>query len=340
MGPSSVSLAVVDATAGPTARGTDHPGTSRYETPIANVPLLGHVMDELGVGGITRARVVVRRNLRRQLARLLSDGGTRGIEVSFVDAHDERPRIEVLAQVERALVDEPVLLHPGDCFYRDQLGAMHNRFREGDVDAVLPEQASVDPLRAPTDRRATKDVVYLGPGTKPLLEDLLSPAGEGEDLLALLLSSDCRLAVCAKTQHWCYDGSTSALLAANRMMLDTLPDELEQFVHLEGNRIHGRVLMSPRAYVTNSSLYGPITIGDRAVIEDSFIGPYSAIGPDAILSGTEIDNSMVLTGAEIRHPGIRIEGSIIGERARVTRSFDLPRGLHMRVGSDAHISLS
>jgi hypothetical protein len=70
------------------------------------------------------------------------------------------------------------------------------------------------------------------------------------------------------------------------------------------------------------------------------VGPYTAIGAGALVSGADIDNSMVLPRAELRHPGWRIEASIIGERASVIRSFDLPKGLHLRLGPDSQVTLS
>ena len=218
---------------------------------------------------------------------------------------------------------------------------MSERFGAGDVDTVLPVQASVEPLRDPTERRASDTIVVLGPGTRTLVEDLLSPKSEGEDLIATLLHSSCRLAVCDQTEHWVYSDTTEALLAANRLMLDALPDTVgPPSGFSENNRMHGRIVISPSAFVSNCVVYGPVSIADGAVLEDSFVGPYTAVGARAILSGTEIDNAMVLADAEIRHPGSRIEASIIGERARVTRGFELPSGLHMRLGPDSRITLS
>ena len=89
-----------------------------------------------------------------------------------------------------------------------------------------------------------------------------------------------------------------------------------------------------------STVHGPAVIADGAIVEDSFIGPYTSIGPGAVVMGTEIDNTIVMSGAVIRHPGARIEASVIGERASISRSFELPKGLHMRVGPDSQISLS
>jgi glucose-1-phosphate thymidylyltransferase len=100
------------------------------------------------------------------------------------------------------------------------------------------------------------------------------------------------------------------------------------------------VAISPSARVSGSTLHGPVAIDDDAVVEDSFVGPYTAVGAGAVLMGTEIDNTMVLQRAEIRHPGHRIEASIIGEHASVLRSFALPKGLHMRLEPHSRITLS
>jgi hypothetical protein len=49
---------------------------------------------------------------------------------------------------------------------------------------------------------------------------------------------------------------------------------------------------------------------------------------------------MVLAGAEIRQPGSRISASIVGERAQIRRSFELPRGLQVALPARSSIKLS
>ncbi|MGH2914547.1 MAG: hypothetical protein ACRDMX_06135 [Solirubrobacteraceae bacterium] len=338
-------LAIIDATAGHADPGAAGPGAAglgacRYCTPIANAPLISHVLDELAQGGIERAQVVCANGLQGELERTLGGGHVWGIDVSYLDASESDSRLTVLAQLDRTLGTEPVLLHPGDCLFRGQVGAIGDRFRTGDVDTVLPEQASVAALRSPSDGRVSDTVVALGPATRAIVSDLLSPASEGGDLIESLLTSDVRLAVCAQTEHWCYSDTTDGLLQANRMVLDALTVAPGDQTAGEGNHLHGRIAVSPSAYLSNCTVYGPACIGDGAVLEDSYIGPYTAIGAGAVLSGVEIDNSMVLTGAVLQHPGVRIESSIVGERARVGRSFQLPRGLRLRLGPDSEVGFS
>ena len=106
------------------------------------------------------------------------------------------------------------------------------------------------------------------------------------------------------------------------------------------NEIHGRVAISPGARISNSTVIGPVAIDRDATIKDSYVGPYTAIGRGATVTGSELDNTMVLPFAEVRHPGLRIEASIIGERTSVSRSFELPKGLHLRLAPGSRVILS
>ena len=123
------------------------------------------------------------------------------------------------------------------------------------------------------------------------------------------------------------------------MVLDDLPVPVVDGSFPDHNEVHGRVAISPRARVSNCTLHGPVVIDDDASVEDSFVGPYTAIGRGATVVGTELDNTMVLPFAEVRHPGMRIEASIIGERASVSRKFELPKGLHLRLPPGSQVTL-
>lgn len=335
-----MNFAIIDATARGSGRPLGWAGSSPYTAPIANMALIGHVLDELAASGITRARIIAQPDIRKDLGRILGGGQSWGVDVSYIDSLESDRRETVLSQISDALADEPVLLHPGDSLFRSQVAAMRARFDAGDVDSVLPEQASVDPARIDVAQRVSETLLIVGPATRPLFGELLSPAAEELDLIAALLHSQCRLAVCEPGEHWRYSETTEALLAANRMMLDALPVPPVETTFEDNNQVHGRVAIDPGAWVSNCVLHGPIAIDARAVVEDSFIGPYTAVGPGAILSGAEIDNSMVLSGAEVRHPGFRIESSILGERSHVVRGFELPRGMHLRLGADSHVTFS
>jgi glucose-1-phosphate thymidylyltransferase len=333
-------LAIIDATVAQPPP-LSSPESFRYATPIANAPLIRHVFRELAASGISRVRIVVDPSISDSMHRLLGNGTTAGIDVSWTSSNGGASRDALLAELELALDAGPVLLHPGDSLFGDQIRSMEARFETGDVDSVLPGQATVAPAPTSGPVRVSNTAVILGPATRSVLEVLQTAAGQGLGLVDSLLHSDCRLAVCAVTPHWAYDDTTSALLAANRMLLDSLPSpRTTDGSEHESNEINGRVSIDPSASISGSIIYGPVAIDREAVIEDCFIGPYTAIGAGAVLRGVELDNSMVLAGAEVSHPGSRVEGSIIGERCRVTRSFELPRGLHLHLANGSSVKIS
>jgi glucose-1-phosphate thymidylyltransferase len=59
-----------------------------------------------------------------------------------------------------------------------------------------------------------------------------------------------------------------------------------------------------------------------------------------VIDGAEVEHSIVFSGAEVRFVGTRLETSIIGQRARVTRSFAVPRAVRLSIGDGAEVMLS
>jgi glucose-1-phosphate thymidylyltransferase len=340
-----VSYAIIDAAAGGEARESASAGRSRFSTRIANLPLIYHVLDELAASGVDRARVIAPDGVRAELEQVLGSGRDWEVEISYVEAHGSDGRVGVLAELEQAASTEPVLLYPGDSLFPGQIRAMWERFGAGDVDAVVLDTSlralggnSIAVARQTSRLTATPAIV--GPPGSRVIGALRTSQSDGQELVEWLRTSDCRVAVCELGGHWRYSDATEDLLTANRMMLDALPVPAVHGTFPGENEVHGRVAISPSARVSGCTLHGPVAIDERAVVEDSFIGPYTAIGAEAVLMGTELDNTMVLAGAEIRHPGQRIEASIIGEKASVVRSFALPKGMHMRLEPHSRVTLS
>jgi glucose-1-phosphate thymidylyltransferase len=267
------------------------------------------------------------------------------VEVSYTTATGHGGRAAALAELERVIVDEPVLVYPGDCLFPGQVSAMWERFNAGDVDAVVlgggngGRRPGVGPA-VEHSRLVTSVPTIVGRPGAPAIDGFRNAGVDRYDLAAWLRGSDYRVAVCELGGHWCFSDDTEDLLIANRMMLDALPVPAVDGSFGVDNVVDGRVAISSNARLSGCVLHGPVAVDDGVVIEDSYVGPYTAVGAGAILTGAEIDNTMVLAGAEISHPGRRIEGSIIGERASVVGSFALPRGLHLRLEPHSRVTLS
>ncbi|HEY3775508.1 MAG TPA: hypothetical protein VGL69_21065 [Solirubrobacteraceae bacterium] len=335
-----MSLAIVDATYRTSDDVADGISPSRYTLPIGNVPLISHVIGDLATGGVNRARVIAARDECDALERALAGGDPGDLVVELIEAPATAPQRKVLSEVEAALDGEPVVLQPGDGLCPGLLGTMYERYRTGDVDLVLSATDPVDARPDPSHARLSESALVLGPRTRTVITRLLEPDGEEVDLTEMLLHGDLRLAVCEGSGGWSYENSTAALLAGNRRVLDRLPDSPVADEFAAGNELRGRISVGRDVRASGCVIHGPVAIADNAVLEDCYVGPFTAIGPHAILSGAELDDTIVLANAEIRHPGHRITASIIGQGARVARTFQLPRGVQLRLGPHSRLTFS
>jgi NDP-sugar pyrophosphorylase family protein len=156
------------------------------------------------------------------------------------------------------------------------------------------------------------------------------PAGakfaEGEDVIELEAA-------------WRYDGSVDSLLDANAIALDTLKRG-RVGVDLSRASVQGRVYVDPSAELDGAKLRGPVHIGPGARVVETYVGPYTSIASGVILEGVEIENSIVMRDAQLRYPGRRLEGSLVGEGAQIERDYGLPSALRLRVGPGSEIQLS
>ena len=81
-----------------------------------------------------------------------------------------------------------------------------------------------------------------------------------------------------------------------------------------------------------------MAIGADTVIADSFIGPFSAIGADCEVRASEVEHSVVMKRSKVLDIP-RLEDSLIGSDAVVSRSKRKPRALRLMVGDHCQIDV-
>jgi glucose-1-phosphate thymidylyltransferase len=99
-------------------------------------------------------------------------------------------------------------------------------------------------------------------------------------------------------------------------------------------------VIEPGAEIVNSTVRGPAIIGAGSRVVDSYIGPFTALGPDCEITHSEIDHSVILEGSRITDAGDRIVDSLIGRHASVFRSGQRPKATRLMLGDDSLVDLS
>ena len=104
--------------------------------------------------------------------------------------------------------------------------------------------------------------------------------------------------------------------------------------------IQGKVEIGKGTKIVGKSMIrGPVVIGENCVITDSYIAPFSSIGNNVEIYGAEIENSIVMDGADI-HCRARIVDSIIGSNVLITpKTETFPSGHKLIIGENSAVEL-
>jgi glucose-1-phosphate thymidylyltransferase len=101
----------------------------------------------------------------------------------------------------------------------------------------------------------------------------------------------------------------------------------------------GRVQIGQGSKIINSTIRGPVIIGENCHIENCFIGPYSSVANGVKLIDADIEHSVILKDATIIGIHQRIVDSVIGRRAKLEIAPQRPKALRFMIGDDSHVEL-
>jgi glucose-1-phosphate thymidylyltransferase len=302
---------------------------ARQLTPVANRPVLFHHLDALAGAGVREAAIVTDATTRASIREAVSDGSEWGLRIEHLD-DDGTPNVLASAPVAEFVGSEPVLVHHGDILLSERLSTLEDDFAGRDLDALIlrPESAADMP------RRASAGYI-IGPHMQPPLR---REAAALDEVLQRLQAAGARVRVREVDACMPCRGGADELLEANRRMLEQLvPGHRGERIF--ESEIQGRVSVHPSAEVRSSLVRGPVAIGPGVRISNSYIGPYTSLGASVEIDCVEIEHSIILDGAALRFLEARVEGSVVGRRALVTRGFHMPRAMRLSIGEGAQIAL-
>ena len=136
---------------------------------------------------------------------------------------------------------------------------------------------------------------------------------------------------------WIDTGKLTPLLEANRLLLETIEPRIDGEVDA-ASTCSGRVVLEHGARLVRSAVRGPAVIGAGTVITDSFVGPFSAIGAGCEVTHSEVEHSVIMDNSTVVDIA-RLEDSLIGSDAVVSRSRRKPRALRLMVGDHCEIDV-
>jgi glucose-1-phosphate thymidylyltransferase len=312
--------------------------------PVGNKPLVVHALEELIDAGINDVAVIAPPSLADEVHEAVD--GAVGDRVATTHLVDEGGMfVDALAQVGSFVGVDSFVVHLGDSLTHHGLtSAIQGPPVKGNDALALVEEngKQVTPLGAGLASLRAAGIYIFGPGVLDLAGDSDGP--EDWDLQIAgtadrLAEAGGRVEVRPVHDWWRYRNRPDALLQANRFFLSGIRGGPTD-AWLENTDLQGPVVLHPSARLTSTTVRGPVIVGPDVEISDAYIGPYSSIGRGVSIENAEVEHSIILPGASIRHLGGRLEASVVGPGARIFRDFRLPRALRLNVGEGAEIALT
>jgi glucose-1-phosphate thymidylyltransferase len=326
--------------------------------PVANRPLVLRVLDSLAQAGVRDVTLSVEPDLLPRLRRALDGGPAWPFELSCVDRSLPGGLIGAVRSARRFGAERPMLLHWACGLFNAPLRSLLDGVAVGALDAVVlvdSRHAESSVVDLASERLAAvagiprsdalgllAGVALMGGAAPEVARDVEPGRGADADVLALverMAEVGGHVRVQSVAGCWRHTGGIDSALEANRFLLAALPEGPRRY-EAGGTVVEGPARIDESATLERSTLRGPVIVGPRARVVDAYIGPYTSIAAEACIEGSEIENSIVLDASQICHLGRRIEASVVGPNATVSRDFRLPRAMRLHVGEGARISLA
>lgn len=343
---------IVAGGADPKLAGEFAPVPGRCLVPVANRPLIVHVLERVAAAGVRSIAVVAESAIAQQV-REVAEAPGHDIPIHHVEVPDGSGEIDALLVARDRLKGDRVLAHLADSLIDAPLAPMLESVESRGLEALVVARAE-SPVGGRR-RREPDSAVRVGtPSFEPAGVYILGPealeavgeleVGEGEharldQLFESLYAAGRSVEALVAAVTWHYRPGADALLEAHRMVLERIESDVPDET-LDESTVQGRAIIDPTARLLRTLVRGPAIIGAQARLTDAYVGPYTVIGERAVVEGTEVEHSVLLSGAELRHLGVRVESSLLGPRSHVSRSFALPKAMHLHLGPAARVTVS
>jgi glucose-1-phosphate thymidylyltransferase len=325
--------------------------------PVANTPILFHVLQAIADAGISEVGIVVGPTAAEVKA-AVDDGSAWGLDVTYIHQPAPLGLAHAVLTAEEFVRGEPFVMYLGDNVLMGGISRFVESFERERPDAQIflahvaePEHFGVAVLEG-------SSVVRLVEKPKERLSDLalvgvylfddsildaartLEPSWRNEyeitEAIQWLIDRGRNVRAEMVTGYWKDTGRPEDLLEANRMMLGAMAPRVDGEVDATST-LEGTVVVEAGAKVVRSRIVGPAIVGRGALIEDAAIGPNVALSAACVVVDSAVADTIAMEGSRIE--GVRtLTGSILGRNVDVRSSGSSARH-RLVVGDQSRVEI-
>jgi glucose-1-phosphate thymidylyltransferase len=334
--------------------------SAKQLVPVANKPVLFYGIEAMAEAGIRDVGIIIAPETGAEVRDAVGDGSRFGVQIRYIEQDAPRGLAHAVLTAEEFLGDSPFVMYLGDNLLRDGILRLVETFKTEQPDALIllthvpdPENYGVAELdggnrvsrlvEKPKHPKTDLALVGVYMFTASIFDAARSivPSWRDEleitDAIQTLVDRGLRVDPHIVDGWWKDTGQVQDMLEANRLILDDLDERIDG--ELVDSRVEGRVVIEKGARLERTTVRGPAMIGAGSQLVDAYIGPYTAIGDNVMISHAELEHSIVMSGSRISQLDHRIEASLIGKDVTIGRGPALPKAYRFVVGDSADVQI-
>jgi glucose-1-phosphate thymidylyltransferase len=333
--------------------------SAKQLVPVANRPVLFYAIQAMADAGIQEIGIIIAPETGDEIREVTGDGDRFGVRITYIVQGEPAGLAHAVLTAEPFLGDAPFVMYLGDNLLQGGIGDLVRAFNDTTPDALILLTAVPDPqnygvaelrdgavvrlVEKPAQPQSDLALVgvYMFTATVHRAARAIQPSARGEleitDAIQHLVDTGLRVDPHIVQGWWKDTGRLDDMLAANRLVLDTIATRIDG--ELVDSQIEGRVVVEAGARLERSSVRGPAIIGAGAHLADAYIGPYTAVGDECVIVNAEVEHAILLSGCEVRDLDGRMESSLLGRNVKIGRGARQPRAYRFMVGDNSEIGI-
>ena len=329
--------------------------------PVGNRPILFHVLDNLKNAGIEDVAIIISPETGNAVREAVGSGEPWGMHVEYVLQNEPLGLAHAVKVAQPYLGTDPFVMYLGDNLigsgirdYRDRFESSKaqasillkevdnpSSFGIAEIDGQQRVVRLVEKPKEPKSNLALVGIYFFTPEIHAAI-GRIKPSWRGEleitDAIQALLDAGGEV-LSGRVEAWWLDtGKKDDLLTANTVVLDEwVTRRIEGDINAQ-SQVTGRVQLGKASQIVNSTVRGPVVIGENVTVENSFIGPFTSIGCGCRIVSSVLEHCVLLENAKIEHVD-RLEDSLIGKNSAVIKNHNSHQAYRLMIGDDSEVLL-
>lgn len=334
--------------------------SAKHLIPIANKSGLLYAIEAIRDCKIKDIGIIVGETAK-DIKQEMRDGSKYGVNISYIEQREALGLAHAVKVSRDFLGKDDFLMYLGDNLLKNGIDVYRKKFREESYNAFIlltkvdnPQQFGVAEVKngqvvrlvekpkVPVSNLALIGVYFFDKSVHKAIDNI-KPSGRGEleitDAIQWLIDNGYKVGAEVVEGWWKDTGKPKDILEANRLILEDMERDVSRAKVDEVSEISGRVKIGKGSEIVNSKILGPVIIGDKAKVIDSYIGPFTSLSSGVEIKKSEIEYSVVLENTRIENIKGRMQKCLIGKGVEIYHSKELPRVYELVLGDHSKIGL-